>query len=407
MSKSRRLWSFSPESLVSQFGSPLYVYEEKLIRRQANRFMSIPYHPFKCYFASMSNNNPEILKKLHSLGAHLFVNTPKHLLLGLSCGFAPNQIVFTSTNQSVHDMQYAIKAKVTLNLDSLGQLEQYGRLNPDSKVGLRINILTTDRYHEGTGVYFGPKSRIGIAEEEVDEAFEIAKRYNLTLNGVHVYLGTNIHDIDLFLSGTDEILRVARRFSDLEYLDLGGGFGVPYREGEESMDMVILGAQLATRMEKLSKDLGRSVELAIEPGRAMLSETGFFLTSVTDVKERADRLYAGVDSSVDIFPRPLYYDVYTEAYHEVYISGKEGPHTEKPVDVCGSTTYSRDYLARERHLPRPEVDDILVFVDAGAYAYSLSTDFLGRCRPAEVLVHTDGRVSLIREAEKLPAIVYG
>jgi diaminopimelate decarboxylase len=395
-------WNVDFHQLVQRFGSPVYLYDEAKIKRMVNNFKMINYKPTNIYFATMSNNTPGVLRLLRTLGIKLFVNTPKHLLIGLGAGFSPSEIVFTSTNLSSMDMKYAIASGVALNVDSLGQLEQYGRLNPGGCVGLRVNLDTLSHFPEShSGVYIGPKSRIGIFESELDKAFAIAKKNNLKLVGVHVYLGTNIQEHDIFLEGAEEIFRIAHRFPDLRYIDLGGGFPVKVHSNEPDFDYKQFGDAISARMERFSEEVGRSIELAFEPGRALLSDTAAFITTATDIKQRKEQNYIGVDSSIDIFPRPLYYDVSTEAYHPVFIVGKHQIVTNKSVNVCGSTTYSRDYLARDRYLPEVKVGDILVFENAGAYCCSAYSDFLRRLRPAELLLNSAGKINVLREAETI------
>lgn len=395
-------WKIDFNNLVKEFGSPLYLYDESKIQKIANEFKYITYKPTNVHFATMSNNTPEILKTLKRLGIKLFVNSPKHLLIGLNSGFSSKDIIFTSTNLSENDMKYAIASNVKLNVDSLGQLETYGRLNPGGKVGLRINLDKLSHFPEShVGVYIGPKSRIGIFESELNQAFSIAKKYKLNLIGVHIYLGTNIQEHNIFLEGAEEIFDIAKKFTDLEYIDLGGGFPVKIHPEEAEFDFKSFGKAISERMEKFSNEFGRKIELLFEPGRAMLSDAAVFVTTVTDIKNRPDRKYIGVDSSIDIFPRPLYYDVYTEAYHPVFVVGKSEISKEKCVDICGSTTYSRDYLARERYLPEIEKGDVLVFENSGAYCCSAFSDFLGRIRPSELLLTLDGVIKVAREGESI------
>ncbi|WP_041710845.1 diaminopimelate decarboxylase family protein [Clostridium pasteurianum] len=395
-------WKFDFNNLVKEFGNPFYLYDELKIEQIVNKFKMITYKSTSIHFATMSNNTPKILQILKKLGVKLFVNSPKHLIIGLDAGFSTEEIVFTSTNLSENDMKYAIASNVKLNVDSLGQLDMYGRLNPGGSVGLRINLDKLSHFPEShVGVYIGPKSRIGIFESELDKAFSIAQKYNLKLRGVHVYLGTNIQEHQIFLEGAEEVFRIAKRFPDLRYIDLGGGFPVKVRPEETEFNFKAFGEAISKRMEKFCDEFGREIELIFEPGRYMLSDAAVFVTTVTDIKNRADRTYIGVDSSIDIFPRPLYYDVYTEAYHPVFVSGKNEVLTDKYIDICGSTTYSRDYLARDRYLPKIEIGDILVFEKAGAYCCSAFSEFLGRPHPLELLINSENNVKIVRKSEDI------
>jgi diaminopimelate decarboxylase len=287
-----------------------------------------------------------------------------------------------------------------VNVDSVGQLDRYGRLNPASKVGLRINPTSSLlSLRDSDRAFVGPSSRIGILEEELPEAFAVAQKHGLILNGVHVYLGTNLMDLDSFRRGAAEVLRIAARFAELEYVDFGGGVGVKSRFSDAAFDLDGYGAMIAEQMYRFSETRRKDIKLILEPGRALVADAGYFLTTVVDVKDRPDRVYVGVDASVDIFPRPLFYD---DAYHEITVYDGNGHEPlNKPSDICGNTTYSRDFLGRNRFLPCVSVGDILVVHNAGGYCYSAITDFLGRLRPAEVLIN-DGTATLINPKETLP-----
>ncbi len=393
----------SARALVERFGSPLYVYNASEITQNVRKFTEIPYDNLEIYFATMCNSNPHILRLLNRMGVKAFVNSPKHLLIAYECGFLPWEVIFTSSNLSASDFDYVIKGKCILNVDSLGQLEKYGRLNPSSKVGLRINPANLVLPDKTKRVFVGPQSRLGILETEINEALRIAAEYGLTLNGVHIYLGTNLMDMDFFRRGVDEILRIARRFQGLEYVDLGGGFGVKSRFQDTEFNMIKYGAMISEKMHGFSEVMGRDIKLILEPGRAMVADTGYFLTTVLDVKKRPDKFYIGTDASVDIFPRPLFYE---DAFHEITVYGKNGQKPlDKLADVCGNTTYSRDFIGKDRSLPPVSEGDVLIVHNAGGYCYSAITDFLGRLRPAEILID-NGKAILINERETLRPVYH-
>lgn len=386
--------------LMKQFGSPLYVYDAFKIRQNIKCFKEISYDIKDICFATMCNNNSYILRLFRRMGVKIFVNSPKHLSIGFKCGFSPQEIVFTSSNLNDADFDYIIKSRVIFNVDSLGQLEKYGKLNPSSRVGLRINPLNII-LSDNKNVFIGPNCRLGILETEIDKAFRIAEKYDLSLNGVHVYLGTNLMDINFFKNGIEEILRIAKDFTDLEYVDLGGGFGIKSRFHDTEFDMVEYGSMVSEKMHKFSEIMKRNIKLILEPGRAIIADAGYFLTTVIDVKERADKIYIGTDSSVDIFPRPLFYE---DAFHEISVYEKNSQkNLNKPADICGNTTYSRDIIGKDRILPPVCEGDILIVHNAGGYCYSAITDFLGRLRPAEVLVDKE-RVVLINKRESLKPV---
>jgi diaminopimelate decarboxylase len=390
---------FDPEELAGRFGTPLYIYALHQVLDRVRVLQAIPYWPKRLYFASMCNTNPVLLARLRQEGLGLFVNSPKHLTLGLKVGFQPADIIYTATNMSEADLRAVDDVGAYVNLDSVGQITAYGRVAPGSAVGMRINF-DNDMGNGTGGGFLGPQSRIGITEAELPQALATARHAGLVVNGVHVYLGTNIQDVGVFLRGTDRLIEIARRLPDLAHLDLGGGFPARQSFAAPEFDYAGYGNALAQRMEALSEEVGRPVRLVLEPGRCLMAEGGYFLTRVTDVKDRdCGPRYVGVDASVDIFPRPLLNP--QDGYHEVRVVGKERwPLEATPTHVVGCTTYSRDCLASTRLLPKVTAGDLLLFHNAGAYCYSMITDFLGRTRPAEVLVE-DGACTLIRAAETL------
>ncbi|GAA1338535.1 diaminopimelate decarboxylase [Catellatospora bangladeshensis] len=376
-------------AVVREFGTPCYVYDEALIRRNAARFSRLAYPHRSVHFASMANNNPELLRLARTLGLGVFVNSVRHLKLALDCGFAAEEIIYTSTGVRRSDLELIAALGVHLNLDSVGQLRMFGELAPGRSCGIRLNI---DENSLGN-VFIGAESRIGVLEAEIPEVLEIARRHDLRLVGTHVYLGTNIVSLDTMLAGVERTLELSDHFPDLAYVDLGGGFPVP-EEGVPEFDYEEYDRRITGIFTAYSAARGREVRLVLEPGRALFGDTAVFCTEVLDVKVRPDRRLVCVDASASLMPRSLFYG----EYNAVDVLGKTGdPIDGKPTDVVGSTTYSRDFLAKGGKLPATEVGDVLVFRNTGSYGYSMMTQFLGQDAPAEVLVAADGTPRVIRE----------
>jgi diaminopimelate decarboxylase len=222
--------------------------------------------------------------------------------------------------------------------------------------------------------------------------FAIAKKHKLTLNGTHVYLGTDVTSLEDLLAGTDKTLQLSDNFPDLDFIDLGGGFPLQ----EERFDFESYKKAIAGRVEAYSRKRGRPIHLVLEPGRAVFGNTTYFCTQVTDVKERPDRYLVCVNGSATLIPRAMFY----EDYNPVSVV-REGIATnfDKPVDVVGGTTYSRDFIAKNVSLPRLQTGDWLKFHYAGSYCYSMITRFLGQALPPEFLLRNDGTVETIREGE--------
>jgi diaminopimelate decarboxylase len=381
--------------IVSAFGTPCYIYSQRALLKNVASFGDIEYEPKRVHAATMSNNNSHLLRLLHRHGVGVFVNSHLHLQIALEAGIPSSDIIYTATGVPRPVMRELVANGIRTNVDSLRQLELYGQMNPGGKVGVRLNITESTR----GALFEKSESRIGMCEHELDQALEIAARHRLTINGVHVYLGTDILDPAYFIGGVQATLHMATRFRELEYIDLGGGFPAAGMK-IDAFDYAEYGRAVTRLLEDYGQTHGRRLELVLEPGRSLFGDSAIFCTRVTDVKPRPRRTIVGCDASVSVFPRPFFYG----AYHEVYVNGKEGHAAQEgAVDVVGNTTYSGDYLARNAALPEIDVDDVLVFKHAGGYCYSMITRFLGQLAPPEILIEDDGEVRLIREREPVAA----
>jgi len=269
------------------------------------------------------------------------------------------------------------------------------RISSFGKVNFRNNLL---KANAGKASELFNGSGISYAHNNI-----VDNEYGIVIDGVHVYLGTNIKEAKILLYGIDTFFDFVKnvvhpQIPTLKYVDIGGGIGVKERPEEKTFDYRTFAQGLTRRVMQLNSDLGKEIELAIEPGRSFLADTAVFLAGVTDVKYRVGKKIIGTDASAAVFPRPLLYD---DAYHEVEVLGKEGEPTNGILsDICGKTTSSRDYLAKNRQLPSVDIGDILIFQNAGSYCYGVMTDFLGMLRPPEVLLHNE-HYRIIREREKL------
>jgi diaminopimelate decarboxylase len=379
--------------IISEFGTPCYIYDEGLILHNIARFQNIRYTCKSIHFASMANNNPHLLRILKDSDVGIFVNSMKHLSIACQSGFEFKDIIYTTTGIQLADMKFIVDNKIAINLDSINQLETYGRLNYGGSVGVRLNI---DERSRGN-VFIGSESRIGILEMELPALFEGAARHSLRIIGTHVYLGTNIVSIDEMIAGVMRTLDLSDRFPDLQYVDLGGGFPVDAGEGM-SFDYATYSELITQIFEEYSKKRGRDIQLILEPGRALFGDTAVFCTQVIDIKERPDRYLICCDASASIFPRSIFYN----EFHDIEVLGKQDmPALSKPSDIVGATTYSRDFLGKNVPLPLIEPGDILLFKNSGSYCYSMLTQFLGQAAPSEILIDLNGSTKLIRERENI------
>jgi diaminopimelate decarboxylase len=371
--------------------SAFYIYDEKVIDKNIEQFKSIPYRNTTIHFASMANDSPYLLKKLAQNGFGLFVNSRKHLQLGLESGFPASKIIFASTGINPSLMKELIARHIRINIDSIRQLKLYGALNPGSTVGIRMNIDEKSK----NNVFNGMESRIGILVSEIDEIKSIAEYYNLTIDGTHVYLGTDVISLDELLNGVKQTLLLSDAFEDLRIVDLGGGFPLE----KKRFDFEQYKIEITKLLESYSQKRGREIELILEPGRSMFGDAGHFYCQVTDIKERPDRFIINCNASASLIPRSIFYEDYNPVSS---VQGKDGTETfyDRPVDIVGSTTYSRDYMAKNVVFPVHDVGDWICFDNAGSYCYSMITRFLGQAIPDEYLLTKSGGVIKIREGDQ-------
>lgn len=379
------------QELLKIYGSPLYVYDGDRLRQTIKRItQAISYPRTQFRFASVTNGNIALLKIFRAAGWGLHANTPGDIYLGLQAGFDPGDIVYSGSNLNRDEMAQVLDWGVrTLNLDSVNQVEllcevfshaeSQRRREGEIKLGLRVNLP------EVTG-----DSRIGVRPEEFSAAVAITESAGLKLRGLHFYRGTGTNATEAFTEVIDTVLATVQKLPDWEYLDFGGGFGYPYHHGKAAFDWEEFGANLTQRITAL----GREIDLVIEPGRAAIAGCATLLAQVVSVKWQAEKQIVGVDTTVANLSVPSVHGGYREI-----VTWKKAENTRiYPTDVCGNTTYSRDYLGKNCQLPALEIGDIIAILDVGAYGYAMSSHFLHRPKPAEILLENHAH-RLIRQRE--------
>lgn len=369
------------EKKEGEFDS-FYVYDSESIREHCQVFQNINYKNKAVHFASMANVNQQFLQIVKEENMNVFVNSINHLQAVEKAGFKGEEIIFTSSALSKKLMIQAEQHGVQLNVDSPKQLNQWLELFPDKTVGIRCNIGDKVKpYATHAGSFIGSKSRLGFTLDEIDAIADKSK-----IKGLHMYVGTDIFDIDYFIACYKELVAVADKFEKLEYINFGGGFGVN-EEGEEQFDFEQYNVRVTQLMEAVTQNQKKDLKLILEPGRIIGGDAGYFVCYVTDVKNRDDKQLIGVNASTVQFPRPLLYsDV---ANHPVAIirNGEQltGQET-KPAIIYGCSTYSRDIFSDKKTLPQLEVGDIVVLGNAGSYSASSYMSFLGFPKPEEFFV---------------------
>jgi diaminopimelate decarboxylase len=377
------------EALLQEYGSPLYVYDQSTLEATIQRItQAVPYPRVQFHFASVTNGNLALLQIFKQHGWGLHANTPGDVVLGLQAGFAPQQIVYSGSNLSREEMRQMLAWRIgTMNLDSLSQLEvlcDWYDAEHTPRLGLRLNLP------EITG-----ENRIGVSPEELLEAVNIAARVGLQVTGIHFYRGTGTNVTTAFTAAIARVIEVGCSLPDWAYLDFGGGFGYPYRAGQSGFSWEEFGGELAQQLSQLE----RPIHLVIEPGRAAVAACGTLLARVVSVKWQGTKQIVGLDTSVaniavlSVHGGHREIRALKEVSQEIYVS-----------DVCGNTTYSRDYLGRNCSLPQLAIDDIVAIQDVGAYGYAMASHFLHRPRPAEVLV-ANGTHRLIRRRESYQVLL--
>lgn len=393
--------------LLNHYGSPLYVYDGDRLRDTIGHITrSFDYPHTHFHFASVTNGNVALLQIFQQQGWGLHANTPGDVYLGLQAGFHPSQILYSGSNLSPTDLEQVLQWGVrTLNLDSVSQVELLCRTvarlrveggdewRPALNLGLRLNCpsLTGD-------------SRIGVRPEEFAIAIQQADQVGLRIQGLHFYRGTGTNATQAFTQVIDAVLAIGQQLPDWQYLDFGGGFGYPYHHNGVAFDWPDFGQQLSARLRQVP----RPVDLIIEPGRAAIAGCGTLLCQVVAVKWQGDKQIIGTDTTVANLSVPAVHGGYREIV-AVAAEGTPNPPLPDsrpyfPTDVCGNTTYSRDYLSRHCLLPALQPGDVLAVLDVGAYGYAMSSHFLHRPRPAEILVE-QGTHRLIRHREDYSALL--
>ncbi|MGQ9628782.1 MAG: diaminopimelate decarboxylase [bacterium] len=388
--------------LAERFGTPLYVMEEAVIReRFRNLAGAIRYPKLRIHYACKANTNISVLRVLMEEGSYIDAVSPGEIFLALEAGFAPDRILFTGNNVTDREMLYALGRGVPINVDSLSQLRRYGKLNPGGTASVRINPDIGAGHHDHT-ITGGPRSKFGIYFDQVDRIKEIAREFRLKIRGVHMHIGSGILDPEPFLLGMRTLLKTAEEFDDLEFVDFGGGIGVPYRPEEKPLNLEDFGGRVGELFGEWCRGYGKDLILAVEPGRYLVAEAGTLLARVNTVKITPHRRFVGTDSGFNHLVRPTMYG----SYHPILVANKANEANTVATDVCGNICESGDLFARDRMLPEIEEGDLIAILNAGAYGFSMASNYNSRPRPAEVMVD-GGRPRLIRERETLEDLLRG
>jgi diaminopimelate decarboxylase len=379
--------------LAERFGTPLYVYHAEKIKEQYEKLVSgFSGIDTKFFFACKALTNVNILKYVSSLGCGVDCSSINEVKLAVYAGVPSDKILYTSNGISFEEIKEAVESRVHINIDSLSNLDKFGKTYGNTyPVGVRLrpNILAGGNLKISTG---HEKSKFGIPIEQLDLLRNIVNENNIRIKALHIHTGSDIKDADIFVHGIKVLSEIVQYFPDLEVIDLGGGFKVPYEPEDEETDIPWIAGKLKKYLDAHVFN-GRRFQLWFEPGKYLVSECGYLITQVNVIKDNGAQTFAGVNSGLNHLIRPMMYDAY---HHIVNISNPNGQ--EKAYNVTGYICET-DTLAADRLLHEVREGDYLVLYNAGAYGFEMSSNYNSRYKPAEVLVK-DGNALLIRRRDE-------
>ena len=387
-------------SIANQFGSPIYVYDAEKMEHQYKRltqaFQNVP--QLRINYAVKALSNVNILSYMHNLGAGLDTVSIQEVKLGLSAGVPAQMIIFTPNGVSLEEIEEAAALEVQINIDNLSLLEQFGSKHPDVPVCIRINphVMAGGNANISVGHI---DSKFGISIHQLPHIVRIVENTGMCINGIHMHTGSDILDIDVFLHAAEILFTTAKSFHDLEFLDFGSGFKVPYHPNDIETNIEELGQKLGERFKSFCKDYGKELTLAFEPGKFLVSEAGYFLTQVNVVKQTTSTVFAQVNSGFNHLIRPM---LYGSQHHIENISNPNG--RERFYSVVGYICET-DTFANNRRINEISEGDLLCFHNAGAYCFSMASNYNSRFRPAEIFWH-QGEAKLIRKAEQFDDLLH-
>lgn len=386
--------------IAQDFGSPVYVYNAEKMTSQYKRLTDAfsKVKQLRLNYAAKALSNISVLKLFNSLGAGLDTVSIQEVKLGLTAGFEPSKIIYTPNGVSLEEIETAAKLGVQINIDNLSILEQFGTKHPKVPVCIRINphVMAGGNSNISVGHI---DSKFGISIHQIPHILRIVENTKMNINGIHMHTGSDILDIDVFLYASEILFETAKNFENLEFIDFGSGFKVPYKAGDIETNIEELGTKLTKRFNQFCKDYGKELTLAFEPGKFLVSEAGFFLTKVNVVKQTTSTVFAQVDSGFNHLIRPMLYGSQHEIYNISNPNGKERFYTVVGY-ICETDTF-----ANNRRINEITEGDILAFKNAGAYCFTMASNYNSRYRPAEVLWY-QGKAHLIRKRETFEDIIH-
>ncbi len=385
--------------ISEKYKSSVYVYDGEKIKTQYNRlkkaFSSIK--KLKINYACKALSNISILNFIRKLGSGLDTVSIQEVELGIKAGYNPKNIIYTPNGVSIEEIEKVSKMGVQINIDNLSILEQFGTKFPKTPVCIRINphIMAGGNSNISVGHI---DSKFGVSVHQIPHVLRIVKNTSMRINGIHMHTGSDILDVDVFIHAAEILFNTALKFKNLEFIDFGSGFKVPYKIGDIETNIEELGEKLSKRFNDFCKNYGKDIELAFEPGKFLVSSAGYFLTKVNAIKQTTSTVFAQVDSGFNHLIRPMFYG----AHHEIInISNPKGKNRFYTVVgyICETDTFGNN-----RRISEISEGDTLAFKNAGAYCFTMSSNYNSRYKPAEVLFYNN-KDHLIRKKENMVDIL--
>lgn len=396
---SYQIQGIAVEDICNEFGTPLYVYDAAIIERQVNHLKTaFSGVNLRIKYACKALTNLSILKLLKKLGCEIDTVSLEEIEIALQAGFSPAQILFTPNSVPLEEIVKAVDLGVFVNIDNLSILEQFGqkygasvpcciRINPHIEAGGHEKIKTGHA-----------ESKFGISIDYAADVVAVVEKYNINIQGLHVHTGSDFSDVDVFLKGAEVVFGLAKKFPAVKVIDFGSGFKVAYKHGDKVTNVDLLGQKITAAVKTFAAEYGTEPEVWFEPGKFLVSDSGTLFVNANVLKTTPATTFVGVNSGLNHLIRPMMYG----AYHEIVnVSNPNGPIGEFSVVgyICETDTF-----AWKRKLNEVRPGDILAMKNAGAYGFSMSSQYNSRPRPAEVMVY-EGKAYLVRKRETLEDIL--
>ena len=385
--------------VVKKFGTPSYVYDTTKIKSQYNRLKNSfkLVNKLQINYAVKALSNLSILKYINTLGAGIDTVSIQEVILGIRAGYSPKKIIYTPNGVSIDEIYEVSKMGVNINIDNLNILEQFGNLYPETPVCIRINphVMAGGNNKISVGHI---DSKFGISIHQIPLLLRIVNNTNIKVNGIHMHTGSDILDIDVFIHAAEILFETALKFENLEFIDFGSGFKVPYSPTDTETNIEELGVKLSKRFNQFCKDYGKELTLAFEPGKFMVSEAGNFLCSVNSIKQTTSTVFVQVDSGFNHFVRPMMYG----SNH--YIENISNPNDSQRFYSVVGYICETDTFASNRRISKVSEGDVLCFKNAGAYCFTMASNYNSRYKPAEVL-YINNKLLEIRKRETIEDLI--